>query len=513
MIQFNQFYTSNGETLLYVGRPNLDMLNNLANGPGDLWHSGLDQGYKNIFSEIIYQTAAFFTFNSDFEGRSQAVSWRINSRAFAVRQSVWLQTKGFDNDYDTIDSAALDFGFNYLRYHGLVPLYVKNLFEALPASKTVQLPPKDRFMFFRKNFKPHHSSYMLLRSGFWRFSNLKAFFLTRNVPRVESRKDIVPRKLKAISGTPTVSYIIPTMLRQEFMLQLLNDLENQSYLPTEVIIVDATPQDKRHLECYKTDKYSFKLKVVWQTSRGSCRARNEAISLSIGDFLVFGDDDIRIPSDFIENHLRLIQTYGVEACNGMDIKADHQNQTLADLDMKLQLLDEKRWKVGVAQMFSNANSCVSRRIIEELGGNDVNFDGGYGEDSDFGFSIFQKGYVVLHNPFSVNLHLKPPSGGYRFWGSGSRLLGKKRKPQPWELDQPVKFVRPVPSPTIMYGLLKNSTEEQLMEYKIKYFLNYFMKSPRLSWPFKIINLPIKLLQYNRSVYYATKLLKKGRQLK
>ena len=154
-----------------------------------------------------------------------------------------------------------------------------------------------------------------------------------------------------------------------------------------------------------------------------------------------------------------------------------------------------------------------RRIIEELGGNDVNFDGGYGEDSDFGFSIFQKGYVVLHNPFSVNLHLKPPSGGYRFWGSGSRLLGKKRKPQPWELDQPVKFVRPVPSPTIMYGLLKNSTEEQLMEYKIKYFLNYFMKSPRLSWPFKIINLPIKLLQYNRSVYYATKLLKKGRQLK
>jgi hypothetical protein len=38
-------------------------------------------------------------------------------------------------------------------------------------------------------------------------------------------------------------------------------------------------------------------------------------------------------------------------------------------------------------MFSNANSCVKER--QSIVGNDINFDGGYGEDSDFGMSLSQ----------------------------------------------------------------------------------------------------------------------------
>ena len=107
-----------------------------------------------------------------------------------------------------------------------------------------------------------------------------------------------------------------------------------------------------------------------------------------------------------------------------------------DLDDKLKTMGESRLKVGVAQSFSTANSCVSRRVVNLLVGNDVNFDGGYGEDSDFGLSLSKIGVVVLHNPFAVNLHLKPPIGGYRFWASQSQVTGKKRKVQPWELDSP-----------------------------------------------------------------------------
>jgi glycosyltransferase involved in cell wall biosynthesis len=53
-----------------------------------------------------------------------------------------------------------------------------------------------------------------------------------------------------------------------------------------------------------------------QITQGSCRARNEAIALCV-DYIVFGDDDIRIPPDFIENHIRLLQTYNASACNGL----------------------------------------------------------------------------------------------------------------------------------------------------------------------------------------------------
>ena len=90
-------------------------------------------------------------------------------------------------------------------------------------------------------------------------------------------------------------------------------------------------------------EYSFELIVKWQESKGSCRARNEAIDLCTGDYIVFGDDDIRIPSDFIENHIRFLQTNNASACNGLDIRADHEKQDLKDLANKLYALGDKRW--------------------------------------------------------------------------------------------------------------------------------------------------------------------------
>src|SRR5690606_35114460 len=119
--------------------------------------------------------------------------------------------------------------------------------------------------------------------------------------------------------------------------------------------------------------------------------------------------------------------------------ADHLKQDLKDLTQKLEKLGEKRWKAGATNNFSNANSCVKRELVQILEGNDVNYDGGYGEDGDFGISLTKIGVTVLFNPFSANLHLKPPIGGYRFWGSQAKIMGNKRKTQPWELDTPVKW--------------------------------------------------------------------------
>ena len=62
--KFEKYITKTGEVLLYTGSPNFELLEDLVNGPGDLWHSGLDQGLKNIFREVVYQTAVFFFFTS-----------------------------------------------------------------------------------------------------------------------------------------------------------------------------------------------------------------------------------------------------------------------------------------------------------------------------------------------------------------------------------------------------------------------------------------------------------------
>src|SRR5690606_24658550 len=130
----------------------------------------------------------------------------------------------------------------------------------------------------------------------------------------------------------------------------------------------------------------------------------------------------------------------------------------------INILGNKRWKAGAAQNFSNANSCVRKEWVEQLIGNDINFDGGYGEDSDFGFRILKNGGIVLSNPYSVNLHLKPPAGGYRHWNLQAAVLGKNRKKQAWEQDQPVRFIKPTPSPTVLYGIIKHFSRSQVKQY-------------------------------------------------
>lgn len=508
-IKLKEYSTKTGEIILYSGNPDFDKLELLSKGVGDIWHSSFEQGYKNAFPELVYQTAVFFWYLNDFDDLDECVSWRVNPNAFAVRKSVWDATKGFDEDFENSQMKALDFGFRVNRFLGGVSLYVRDLFTSTNTEKVI-ISTTDRHLFFRKNYKSSHAIFMIFRLGLWKISEWTALlYATKNFKK-RSHSSLVPiRELKEIIGNSTVSYIIPTMFRQEYTLQLLEDLAMQNHKPSQVIVIDATPESDRKESLYNQKQYPFELILKWQESKGSCRARNEAITYCTGDYIIFGDDDIRIPPDFIESHIRVLETYSAGACNGFDIRADNYTQDLNDLNNKLSKIDPKKFIVGNSQSFSNANSCVKKVYVDQLVGNDVNFDGGYGEDSDFGLSLLKIGVTVLNNPYAVNLHLKPPSGGYRFWGAQAKIIGKKRKIQPWELDTPVQWIRPVPSPTVIYGIMKQFTPQQLMEYKWKYFSYYLFSGAKLTFLFRILRLPFKNIQFKKSIFYAQKLINLG----
>lgn len=506
--ELKEYETIDGEQILYTGNVNFQKIELVSKGAGDIWHSSFEQGFKNAFPELVYQTATYFWYLNDFDNLDECVSWRINPFAFAVRKSVWERTGGFDLDFKSPNMQALDFGLRSIRFLGGVPLYIKDLFLE-DVKQDVVISQWDRHLFFRKNFKISHAIYMIYRLGFWKISEWKTLLYIKNKYSQRKFSNIIPpRKLVQIKDTPTVSYIIPTMLREDYTLQLLDDLSQQTFKPNQVIIVDGTPEIHKK-DVYTLKNYPFEVIVKWQHSKGSCRARNEAIILSTGDYIIFGDDDIRIPPDFISNHIKFLQTNNGDACNGVDITADNHTHNLNDLKIKLEALDHKVQVSGCATWFSNSNSCVKRESVNRLIGNDVNFDGGYGEDGDFGMSLSKIGVTVLANPFSVNLHLKPPGGGYRFWGTQAKIMGKKRKKQPWELDVPVEYVRPVPSPTIMYGMIKHFTPQQLIEFKYKYFSYFLFEGNKLTFLYRLLRLPYKNIQFKKSVFYAKKLKELG----
>lgn len=512
-MKLKEYIKKNGEIILYNGSPDFSKLEELTNGIGDIWHSSFEQGYKNVFPQLVYQTATFFWFLRDFDNLDICVSWRVNPNHFAVRKSVWKTLKGFDADYNNVQMQALDFGYNALRVSGAIPLYIKGLFSSDVREK-VTISAKDRYAFFIKNFKIDHAIFMIYREGFWKFKEWNAFFYAKRKFKKSGVKPIVePRELRPMVGNPSVSYIIPTMMRQDYTLNLLRDLANQNYKPTQVVIVDGTPKEQRDESLYNPVDYPFELMVRWQETKGSCRARNEAIELCTGDYVIFGDDDIRLPADYVQNHIRFLQTYDAGACNGLDIRADHQKQDLDDLKHKLDNYGFGRYLSGVAQIYNNANNCVKKQYVDALVGNDINYDGGYGEDVDYGFDLLKAGVIVLQNPYSTNLHLKPPLGGYRFWGNQAKITGKKRKKLPWELDTPVKWIKPIPSPTLMYYYYKQFGKEAVNEYRHKYFFLFLFKGPKLSMPLRFLNLAYRQLQFNKSIFYAKKLLSLGKRTK
>ncbi len=514
MYQLKEYTTKSGVAVLYCGNPNLSKIDELVLGCGDLWHSSLDQGFKNAFEDIIYQTAVYWWYLNDFDNLDECICWRVNPNEFVVRKNVWnTNLKGLDSNYKGDFIKGIDLGYSLLRNLGGIPLYIKGLFQAL--ENDVEVSPFDRYVFYRKHFKIHHSYYMMNKKGVFNFGKeLSAFQQAkRGYKKQDSYSIVAPRKLNEIKGKPTVSLVIPTMKRQKYTQLLLEDYKNQTYQISQVVIVDATPKEERDSNYYKQENFDFKVDVKWQTTKGSCRARNEAIETCTGDYIIFADDDIRIQPNFVENHIRLLQTYNADACNGLDIMAENVHQDLTDLANKLEKLGDNRWKVGATASFSNANSCVKREWVTKTIGNDINFDGGYGEDSDYGLRLIKEGAKVLFNPFSANLHLKPPVGGYRWWGTQAKVIGKKRKQQPWELDKPVKYIRPVPSPTITYGILKHFKSEQVNEWRNKHFFIYIFKAPKKEFIIRLLKYPYKQLQFSKSLAYAKRLLDLGTRYK
>ena len=223
-MELKEFVTKTGEIILYKGQPDLDKLEILADGAGDIWHSSFEQGYKNAFPDIVYQAATFFWYINDFDNLNECVSWRVNPNQFAVRKSVWETLKGFDTQYQNLQLQALDFGYNALRNSAAIPLYIKDLFGS-DVIDEITISAKDRYVFFRKNFKIDHSIFMLYRKGFWKWKEWNAFFYAKkNFKQTANRPVLQPRELLPLEEKPTVSYIIPTMMRQDFTLQLLEDL-------------------------------------------------------------------------------------------------------------------------------------------------------------------------------------------------------------------------------------------------------------------------------------------------
>lgn len=105
-----------------------------------------------------------------------------------------------------------------------------------------------------------------------------------------------------------VSILIPLYNAEQYIAETITSITNQSYANIELIIVDDGSTDNSYelAKAYASEKVN----VFQQANKGACAARNKALELSTGEYIVFFDADDIMYEDKIKNQMELVEKYG-----------------------------------------------------------------------------------------------------------------------------------------------------------------------------------------------------------
>jgi glycosyltransferase involved in cell wall biosynthesis len=275
--------------------------------------------------------------------------------------------------------------------------------------------------------------------------------------------------------TVAVDVIIPTIGRSDYLYDVLKDFSKQTLLPNKIIIVEQNPEkfSESELDYIYQEKWPFKIEHFFIHQAGACNARNLALDKTESEWVFLADDDIRISELFIQKTFESINKFGAKAVSISCLQKG-----------------EKQVFKNVFQWGSFGSGCsfVAAEIL-----NNCNFNRGYefgfGEDSDFGMRLRNKGCDVLYLPEPEILHLKAPIGGFR---TKPVLL--------WQNES----IQPKPSPTVMLYLILHNSKEQLKGYKTTLFFKFY-KHQNIKNPYRYFKMFQK--QWNKSMFWANQLKK------
>ena len=240
----------------------------------------------------------------------------------------------------------------------------------------------------------------------------------------QTEKSIAPvAKLVPLPNTVSVSIIVPTCDRPDDLRHCLIHLQHlQTQRPIEIIVADNRPLKG---SAAKVLRDFPRVKLIEETRMGSSYARNAAIAASTGDLVVTIDDDVTVPSDWLE---KLIAPFNrpevLSVCGGvLPFVLDTPAQLMfEDLKGGLCFGFERRevdkawldsfqtgmppiWELGVsanAAFRSTIFADPAVGLMEEALG--AGTPAGGAEENHFAYKILQSGGTIIYDPSAYVWH-------------------------------------------------------------------------------------------------------------
>lgn len=235
---------------------------------------------------------------------------------------------------------------------------------------------------------------------------------------------------------PYITVIIPTYGREEPLRDSIEDILKQDYPNYEIIVVDQTPQHKPEIDSFLQQQASTgKIKwfrLNWASLPG---ARNYAVRRSIGEIILFIDDDVKVESGFLKAHAQnFIDKPEIGAVAGrvfdrMKMTDSSMGRTQGDVNYKtIDYLPPQAMDPGIAWYYIDlvhtvkpqevltargCNMSFRREIFFKHG---LHFDERFRgsavrEESDFCLRLRQTGYKIWYDPEAHLIHIGEETGG------------------------------------------------------------------------------------------------------
>lgn len=425
---------------------------------------------SNFFSDSIgyVEESPFININKEVS----YPTWQMSSLVGATSSNSILKFdpqffKIEDFDYFLCSIAKHYMSLGLFCYSEPRLLTKKNNFKSKKASS------KQLFQFVGQHYKPIWKFLLFLNLLLYqkKLSVIPLFSSLMTKKLLFSRE--LENKVDTISiFNEEIDVIIPTIGRKQYLYDFLNDLNRQTHLPKNVIIVEQNPQANTSSELdYLNEKWNFTIKHIFTHQTGACNARNEAIKLIKSKWVFFADDDIRIRENFIEQALKKTTANKIDAlvfkCLNPNENEDKDNSNIAQ-----------------TTIFGSGSSIV--KLKETIYFN-TKLEFGYGEDMEYGLQLRQNGIDVFYSNSPSITHLKAPIGGFRY-----------KHDFPWDND----IIKPLPSPTVLLYKKIFYTKEQVLGFKSVLFLSLFQTK---KWKEKVELIFNFNKHWNKSNFWANKL--------
>ena len=110
------------------------------------------------------------------------------------------------------------------------------------------------------------------------------------------------------------------------------------------------------------------------------------IEFSKGEFLALTEDDVRIPNDWLKNHLKAIDYFNIDISAGIFFRNDGKNDIECKYDSTFKL----------SHIFPTGNALLKKEVFEKVGLFDRQFEKQRMGDGEFGLRALLNGFNIIY---------------------------------------------------------------------------------------------------------------------